>query len=137
MAKEAFAVFRDINSSALVHSFVVPETTVGRAPDNMLVLQVRVLCFGVTVQSKSVSSYHAVVIFSKEGSICLKDLGSRNGTFVNEGRIVSGSVLLEFGDVVRFGYCCQEASFLTSTGPNSYRLDKPRASTGSPSQSSL
>src|SRR2546425_4009232 len=48
-----------------------------------------------------VSSRHAVIVRQDEG-FTVRDLGSKNGTFVN-GRRISGEVTLEDGDVIAFG----------------------------------
>jgi Na+-translocating ferredoxin:NAD+ oxidoreductase RnfD subunit len=66
------------------------ETTVGRAPGNLLRLD-----------AAGVSRQHAK--FSRDrGSVILADLGSSNGTFVNGTRI-SGSVRVQDGDRINFG----------------------------------
>ena len=53
------------------------------------------------VHQLSVSRLHCELA-KKDGSIILRDLGSSSGTFVN-GDDVSGSVVLENGDVIRIG----------------------------------
>ncbi len=54
--------------------------TVGRAPDNHLVLR-----------AEAVSAHHAL-FFQEEDTVYVQDLGSTNGTFVNGTRIVRASV---------------------------------------------
>jgi pSer/pThr/pTyr-binding forkhead associated (FHA) protein len=66
------------------------ELVVGRRPESDFVLS-----------DPHVSLTHARITRSK-GAILLEDLGSTNGTFVNEDP-VQGSVALRHGDVVRFG----------------------------------
>jgi len=64
--------------------------TVGRLADNTL-----------RIEDASISSHHAELIL--EGTkYRLQDLGSTNGTFVNETQ-VTDNVLLNHGDQVRFG----------------------------------
>ncbi len=53
------------------------------------------------VDDPTVSSSHAQIYFS-QGNFVLQDLGSTNGTFVNDRR-VTGPVALKDGDLVRFG----------------------------------
>ncbi len=65
-------------------------TTIGRTADN-----------DVAVNVRAVSRRHARVDVTPEGYL-LKDLGSGNGTFVNDERITSERLLVE-GDRVRFG----------------------------------
>jgi len=52
-----------------------PRLTVGRKPDNDLV-----------IDDPAVSGHHAL-IFSQDGVFFIEDLGSTNGTFVNDGKI--------------------------------------------------
>ena len=66
------------------------ELVVGRRPESDFVLP-----------DPHVSLTHARIRRSK-GAILLEDLGSTNGTFVNEAP-VQGSVALRHGDIVRFG----------------------------------
>src|ERR1043166_4564503 len=66
--------------------------TIGRAPDNRLVLQ-----------DPQTSSHHAEIRPDAQGYL-LVDLNSRNGTFVNEQRLMAQTPrLLISGDVVRIG----------------------------------
>ena len=50
--------------------------------------------------SSAVSQLHAA-IFDREGQLCVKDLNSTNGTFVNKQRVF-GERILEDGDLIRF-----------------------------------
>src|SRR2546427_11278943 len=52
-----------------------PRLTIGRKPDNDLV-----------IDNPAVSGHHAL-IFSEEGVFFIEDLGSINGTFVNDAKI--------------------------------------------------
>ena len=66
--------------------------TIGRAPDNQLILQ-----------DQQASSHHAEIRPDAQGYL-LVDLNSRNGTFVNEQRLASQTPrLLISGDVIRIG----------------------------------
>jgi adenylate cyclase len=62
---------------------------IGRMPDNDIVFE-----------DKSVSRYHAEII-TKDGSYIIKDLGSMNGTLVNDVRI--SSINLKSGDRITIG----------------------------------
>jgi pSer/pThr/pTyr-binding forkhead associated (FHA) protein len=66
------------------------ETRFGRAGQNDVVLE-----------DGHVSSKHAMIV-QQADQFTLIDLGSANGTYVNEQRI-SGPVVLEPGDALRFG----------------------------------
>jgi hypothetical protein len=69
------------------------ETIVGRAPSAM-----------VRVQQSYVSSHHASLRWTERKCWELKDLHSRNGTYVNRERVVPGEkVRLELGDELGFG----------------------------------
>jgi Inner membrane component of T3SS, cytoplasmic domain len=65
--------------------------TIGRASDSTLVLE-----------DDYVSSHHARIVAGKRGRWQVEDLGSTNGTFVNEDQ-VSGVTTLEPGAHVRVG----------------------------------
>lgn len=69
---------------------VLPSTDIGRANTNTIVLQ-----------NATVSRQHAK-IKAEKNEFVLFDLGSANGTFVNDQRITD-PVTLKDGDVVRFG----------------------------------
>lgn len=66
------------------------QTPIGRHPDCL-----------ITVGERSVSGRHAE-IDGEGGEFAIKDIGSRNGTFVNDERI-EGRVKLKHGDTIRFG----------------------------------
>jgi pSer/pThr/pTyr-binding forkhead associated (FHA) protein len=65
------------------------ETIIGRAPDGH-----------IRVQDGSVSRRHSRII-QVGGEVWIEDLGSSNGTYVNEGRIVRQ--LLRDGDKIQMG----------------------------------
>ncbi|MGH9801915.1 MAG: FHA domain-containing protein, partial [Blastocatellia bacterium] len=69
-----------------------PEVRIGKGPQNDIVLV-----------DASVSSTHAIISFA-DGIYTLSDLGSRNGTFVNEAR-VGESRKLQHGDLIKMGHC--------------------------------
>ena len=69
-----------------------PETRIGKGPQNEIVLT-----------DASVSSTHAMISFG-DGVFTLNDLGSRNGTFVNEAR-VNEPRKLQHGDLIKMGHC--------------------------------
>jgi DNA-binding NtrC family response regulator len=56
----------------------------------------------IIVDDASVSRRHAQLRLGREGPL-LKDLGGRNGTFVNGARVDDNEVQLKLGDVVQFG----------------------------------
>lgn len=69
----------------------------------------------VQLLSRSVSKKHAEIEidFSRHvPKMILHDLGSSNGTFVNDVRIIGNSRNVRFGDAVRFGYDTQTYKIL-------------------------
>ena len=71
--------------------FLVGTTTVGRQPDN-----------DVVVAETGVSRWHAEIV-ETNGGYNLRDLKSTNGTFVNSKKIAEGDHLLKDGDEIRLG----------------------------------
>lgn len=70
-----------------------PEVIIGRSRD----------C-GICVEgdmSRAVSRHHARVFYSG-WKICIEDLGSRNGTWLNR-KLVKGATIIERADVIEFG----------------------------------
>ncbi len=66
------------------------ELTIGRAPDNVIILD-----------DGEISGHHAVLLPSA-GGLEVRDAGSRNGTFVN-GAQITAPTLARPGDVIRVG----------------------------------
>ncbi|MBO9310558.1 MAG: FHA domain-containing protein [Chloroflexi bacterium] len=73
------------------HEFVLVEcasASIGRSPDN-----------DICIPDRHVSRGHAVINF-RNGVFTITDLGSANGTFVND-RKISGPYVLAHGDIIR------------------------------------
>lgn len=83
LMRDGSVVERDLNAD---------ETKIGKAPQNDIILP-----------DASVSSSHAMISLA-DGVFTLSDLGSRNGTFVNDVRI-HDSRKLNHGDLIRMGHC--------------------------------
>lgn len=64
---------------------------IGRSPQN-----------AICVPSETVSRNHALIKQNDEGKFCVYDLGSRNGTLLND-RLVSSPMALRDGDTIRLG----------------------------------
>lgn len=79
-----------IDGQEIEHGLIQGQTLIGRHPD----------C-GLVVSQPSVSGRHAA-IHEEGGDFWLEDVGSRNGTFVNQKRI-EGRVKLRHDDALRFG----------------------------------
>src|ERR1700722_6770 len=60
------------NGEALKHDFHPDRLTIGRAPTN-----------SIQLEDESVSGLHAEIELVGPGKYVLRDLGSKNGTFVN------------------------------------------------------
>jgi hypothetical protein len=82
-------IIRSAESGPVTHELTEESITIGRAPDNMIVLE-----------DASVSGHHAQL--QRSGDVYrIKDLGSTNGTRVNSENVTE--VTLRFGDRLRFG----------------------------------
>jgi hypothetical protein len=85
----------------------------GPSPGKRIFLEKPVLLIGrdedcdVVVPDRRVSRKHASISLQGEGYI-LKDLGSRNGTFIN-GQELQGTRALQDGDEIQLAYCCKLA----------------------------
>ena len=61
----------------------------------------------LAIQDRQVSRQHASVSLEEDGYI-IRDLGSKNGTFIN-GQVLEGPHLLQDGDEIQIAYCCKLA----------------------------
>ncbi len=66
------------------------QLSIGRDPDNDIV-----------IPEQFVSHHHAI-LYKYNGQFILKDLGSRNHSYVND-QLLTGSVVVKPGDVIRIG----------------------------------
>src|SRR5262245_24954221 len=69
------------------------EVTIGKGPQNDVILS-----------DASVSSAHAVIRF-EDGAYKITDLGSRNGTLVNDTRLGAEPRAIQHGDLIKMGHC--------------------------------
>lgn len=85
------ATLREIRPDGSTHSFVVDgrPLTIGRAPDNALVIH------------DTRASRHHARLFSRSGVLLISDLGSTNGSWVNDRRVAE--MALGEGDRIRLG----------------------------------
>ncbi len=89
IAPEAY--LEKIEEEEYVHTFPLEEINLlGRANDNTIVLD-----------EGTVSGYHARLSYQQD-QWWLEDLGSRNGTYVNE-LPISEPIVITYGDVLGFG----------------------------------
>eukprot|EP00928_Gymnodinium_smaydae_P090158 TRINITY_DN739_c1_g1_i1.p1 TRINITY_DN739_c1_g1~~TRINITY_DN739_c1_g1_i1.p1 ORF type:complete len:542 (-),score=126.79 TRINITY_DN739_c1_g1_i1:264-1889(-) len=92
VSEEAYAVLR--NADGQCHELPGLKNVVGRAP----------ACSAVIPYSQAISNRHASVDFDIEGRVSIRDLGSRNGTFLNERRVPEDAgLMLQSGDSVQLG----------------------------------
>ena len=78
-----------LNAAAILHG---DESVIGRSDYS-----------SILIPHPSVSRLHAT-IFHKDGKSFIRDLGSRNGTYVNGARVNEKPVLIEIGDEIRIGH---------------------------------
>ena len=85
------ATLREVRPDGSTQSFVVDgrPLTIGRGPDN-----------GLVVQDGRASRHHAR-IYGRQGALLLADLGSTNGSWVNDRRVQE--IALGEGDQIRIG----------------------------------
>ncbi|HEV3439648.1 MAG TPA: FHA domain-containing protein [Gemmata sp.] len=95
-------VFPDGPDLGTLHTLGVGPVVIGRGPE-----------LGVSVSDLSVSRAHARLEFLPSGRLAVTDLGSANGTFINDTQVRMGEVCE--GDFVRFGGCVFR--FLAATPP--------------------
>lgn len=90
------------NGEEVTHDLPEDTTTIGRRPDNSLV-----------IEDTSVSSHHAEILF-ENNAFFVKDLGSTNGTYLNGGQIKKAP--LNHGDELRFGSIVTKFKSLNDSG---------------------
>jgi hypothetical protein len=85
------ATLREVRPNGSTQSFVVDgrPLTIGRGPDN-----------GLVVEDSRASRHHAR-IYGRQGALLLADLGSTNGSWVNDRRVQE--IALGEGDQIRIG----------------------------------
>ncbi len=84
----------------------------------------------VALTHPSVSRVHAAVV-RRDGHLEIRDLGSKNGTFVNGAGVGAAPKRLEVGDVLRFG---DVTCVLEEGGPNSSRHTSTNRPPASPAE---
>ena len=81
--------------------------TIGREPDSTLV-----------INHNSISRRHAEIIY-RNGDYLLRDLGSKNGTFINEAPLAPGHVhVLKPRDRIRIGKLMTYLFQVRAVAPN-------------------
>jgi pSer/pThr/pTyr-binding forkhead associated (FHA) protein len=84
-------IFTDKNHVGQAYELILEKTTVGRDAQNTLV-----------ILDTSVSAVHCEIL-TNGSEIIVRDLGSRNGTFVNGAKLINQQSQLKSGQMVRFG----------------------------------
>ena len=84
-------IFTDKTHEGRVYELILEKTTVGRSDQNTLV-----------ISDASLSAAHCEILVNGP-EVIVRDLGSRNGTFVNGARLVNQQSQLKSGQTVRFG----------------------------------
>jgi pSer/pThr/pTyr-binding forkhead associated (FHA) protein len=84
-------IFTDEKHAGRVYKLVLEKTTVGRGDHNTLV-----------IHDNSLSSNHCEILVNGS-EVIVRDLGSRNGTFVNGAKLTNQQSQLKSGQTVRFG----------------------------------
>ena len=84
-------IFTDKNHAGRVYELTLEKTTVGRSDQNILV-----------IPDSSLSALHCEIHVNGP-EVIVRDLGSRNGTYVNGLKLVNHQAQLKSGQTVRFG----------------------------------
>ena len=84
-------IFTDHDHAGRVYHLVLEKTTVGRGNQNTLV-----------ISDSSLSAEHCEILVNGS-EVIVRDLGSRNGTYVNGTKLVNHQSQLKAGQIVRFG----------------------------------
>jgi len=84
-------IFTDKNHAGRVYELALEKTTVGRSDQNTLV-----------ISDSSLSAVHCEILLNGP-EVIVRDLGSRNGTFVNGVKLTNQQSQLKSGQTVRFG----------------------------------
>ena len=84
-------IFTDKNHAGKVYELTLERTTVGRSDQNTLV-----------IADGSLSAVHCEILVNG-AEVIVRDLGSRNGTFVNGMKLANQQSQLKSGQTVRFG----------------------------------
>ena len=84
-------IFTDLNHDGRVYELTLEKTTVGPSEKNTL-----------TIADASLSAQHCEILVNG-AEVIVRDLGSRNGTYINGARLVNHQSQLMSGQTVRFG----------------------------------
>ena len=84
-------IFTDKNHAGRIYELTLEKTTVGRSDQNILV-----------ISDGSLSALHCEILVNGP-EVIVRDLGSRNGTFVNGAKLQNHQAQLKSGQTVRFG----------------------------------
>lgn len=107
--KETYVILKATADDS-VHYLCELENVLGRGSN----------CSAVVGQSQSISNQHASIIVSAKGAV-IKDLGSRNGTWLDDHRVgPHEAVRIESGDAIQFGV--DGPSYLFEWGPAAAKL---------------
>ena len=84
-------IFTDKNHAGRTYELILEKTTVGRGDQNTLV-----------ISDASLSALHCEILVNG-AEVIVRDLGSRNGTFVNGAKLTNQQSQMKSGQSVRFG----------------------------------
>eukprot|EP00792_Barthelona_sp_PAP020_P005505 TRINITY_DN2676_c0_g1_i1.p1 TRINITY_DN2676_c0_g1~~TRINITY_DN2676_c0_g1_i1.p1 ORF type:complete len:745 (-),score=230.55 TRINITY_DN2676_c0_g1_i1:2726-4891(-) len=100
--------------SNVTYQLADEDCSIGRNPNN-----------DIQLNSRSVSGDHCIISVSENGNdALLRDLDSRNGTFVNDLRVQNSTVRLFSGDTIKFGYDIHTFKFELTSANKKKRLNQ-------------
>lgn len=68
--------------------------------------------------SQAISNRHMCISFASDGTASIRDIGSRNGTFLNDHRVAATALVMKSGDKVQLGV--DGPSYVFTWGPAYY-----------------
>ncbi len=116
-----YLIYNDGTTQEAVLLDSYPVFRIGRTSNNEMTI----------LEDPSVSREHCQIIRQENGSFIIRDLESRNGTYINDGKIASDPVILNDGDKITVGskteliYCFEIDSYANTETKGIAKVELP------------